>query len=166
MQVLTMAPLVPFPTGEEGEQQQYMFAVPVLEWADPHDETADVKKMYAMVDRLSYLDWGLRTDDEISGKRVAAKQRDTWDGCIVHDGAMWGEAHGENAMRVSDKGPKTAVTSEGYGEATVATVEKLLRLEERRHASAHHGVPRPSLPTGTARRRWRPSRSSYGCCAG
>ena len=30
--------------------------------------------MYAMVDRLSYLDWGLRTDDEISGKRVAAKQ--------------------------------------------------------------------------------------------
>ena len=76
MQVLTMAPLIPFPTGEEGEQQQYMFAVPVLEWADPHDETADVKKMYAMVDRLSYLDWGLRTDDEISGdrKRVAAKQ--------------------------------------------------------------------------------------------
>jgi len=117
--------------GEEGEQQQYMFAVPVLEWADPHDETADVKKMYAMVDRLSYLDWGLRTDDEISGKRVAAKQRDTWDGCIVHDGAMWGEAHGENAMRVSDKGPKTAVTSEGYGEATVATVEKLLRLLRR-----------------------------------
>ncbi len=49
----------------------------------------------------------------------------------MHDGAMWGEAHGESALRVSDKGPKTAVTSEGYGEATVATAEKLLRLLRR-----------------------------------
>lgn len=57
-----------------------MFAVPVLEWAESLDESADIKKVYAMVDRLSYLDWGLRTDDEVSGKRVAAKQRDTWDG--------------------------------------------------------------------------------------
>ena len=25
----------------------------------------DVKKIYSMVDRLSYLDWGLRSEDEV-----------------------------------------------------------------------------------------------------
>ena len=40
---------------------------------------------------------------------------------------MWGEAgHG-----LQPTGPKTARTSEGYGEATVATAEKMLRLLTR-----------------------------------
>jgi hypothetical protein len=85
---------------------------------------------YALVDRLSYLDWGLRTEDEVVGKRaasLASQNSDSFGGCIVHDGAIWGEA----AHGAGNTGPKTARTSEGYGEATCATVEKLLRLLSR-----------------------------------
>ena len=116
--------------GVPSAQLQYMFAVPLFEFGESlSSESADVKRVYTMVDRLSYLDWGLRTEDEVSGKRAASLASNAytdWNGCIVHNGAKWGEAaHG---VASSSKGPKTAVTSEGYGEATVATAEKMLRL--------------------------------------
>lgn len=120
----------------------------------------DVKKIYSMVDRLSYLDWGLRSEDEVglasrllappprpasvpsvelrtllplhaqvSGKRERCQvsaNLDTFDGCIVHDGAIWGEAaHGRGN---GGRGAKTARTSEGYGEATQATAERLIQI--------------------------------------
>jgi hypothetical protein len=113
------------------ENPQYMFAVPVLEY-DDLESTGEVKKVYAMVDRLSYLDWGLKTEDEVTGKRTQSQttlnsRSLDWNGCIVHDGAMWGEAaHGLGNR--GDKEEKTARTSEGYGEATCATAEKLVRL--------------------------------------
>lgn len=121
------------------------------------DESQEVKRVYAMVDRLSYLDWGLRSEDEVSGKRVSRLASHSSDdfgganmphpvdepsphlishgvwfcaGCIVHDGAIWGEAaHG----RGNSEGPgaKTARTSEGYGEATCATAERLIRILAR-----------------------------------
>ena len=89
-----------------------------------------VRSAYSLVDRLSYLDWGLRTEDEVVGVRAARERTSSsrhgaWDGCIVHEGTMWGEAaHG----RGNSLGPKTARTSEGYGEATLATAEKLIRM--------------------------------------
>ena len=115
--------------GSESPEMQYMFEVPLLEYAANSDESADVKRAYALVDRLSYLDWGLRTEDEVVGKRSAslASHNSDWNGCIVHDGSMWGEA----AHGFGPSGPRTARTSEGYGEATVATAEKLLRLLRR-----------------------------------
>ena len=107
-----------------------MFEVPLLEYEAGADGSADVKKAYTLVDRLSHLDWGLRTEDSVVGKRaasLASHQSAEWQGCIVHDGAVWGEAaHGKG-----NTGPKTASTSEGYGEATCATVEKLVRLLAR-----------------------------------
>ena len=105
--------------GSESPEMQYMFEVPLLEYAANSDESADVKRAYALVDRLSYLDWGLRTEDEVVGKRSAslASHNSDWNGCIVHDGSMWGEA----AHGFGPSGPRTARTSEGYGEATVAT---------------------------------------------
>ena len=116
----------------EDDQQEYMFAVPLVDYAAPSEETADVKKVYALVDRLSYLDWGLRTEDEVGhGKKRSAALMSSaqlsWGGCVVHDGAMWGEA----AHGAGNTGPKTARTSEGYGEATCSTAEKLLRLLAR-----------------------------------
>lgn len=117
---------------DEDCNPEYMFAVPLLEH-DDLESPPEVKKVYAMVDRLSYLDWGLKTEDEVSGKRTTsqaslnARSLD-WGGMIVHDGAMWGEAaHGVGNTR----GDKTARTSEGYGEATCATAEKLVRLLSR-----------------------------------
>lgn len=113
--------------GSSSSRQPYMFPVPLLETTMTSGETEDTKRVYAMVDRLSYLDWGLRTEDEVVGKRaasLASNKGASWDGMLVHDGAIWGEAaHGSG-----NTGPKTASTSEGYGEATVATAEKLLRL--------------------------------------
>ena len=116
----------------EDDQQEYMFAVPLVDYAAPSEETADVKKVYALVDRLSYLDWGLRTEDEVGhGKKRSAALMSSaqlsWGGCVVHDGAMWGEA----AHGAGNTGPKTARTSEGYGEATVSTAEKLIRVLSR-----------------------------------
>ena len=89
-----------------------------------------MKRVYSLVDRLSYLDWGLRSEDEVSGKRAArlASHNTDFNGCIVHDGTIWGEpAHG----RGNTGGAKTARTSEGYGEATCATAERLVRLLSR-----------------------------------
>ena len=48
-----------------------MFAVPLLECTQS-DESAEVKRVYALVDRLSYLDWGLRSEDEVVGKRTTS----------------------------------------------------------------------------------------------
>ena len=45
----------------------------------------------------------------------------------MHDGAIWGEAaHGRGNRE--GPGAKTARTSEGYGEATCATAERLIRI--------------------------------------
>jgi len=58
------------------------------------------------------------------GKRAASTiGHDDWAGCVVHNGVMWGE---ENRSR--PVGPKTARTSEGYGEATCSTAEKLIQV--------------------------------------
>lgn len=107
-----------------------MFAVPLLEYEESLEESQDVKRVYALVDRLSYLDWGLRSEDEVVGKRsasLASTVTSEWNGFVVHDGAVWGEAgHGK-----APTGPKTARTSEGYGEATCATAERLLRVLAR-----------------------------------
>jgi len=116
---------------DEDTETQYLFAVPLLEYEMSEDKgnAEDVKKIYSMVDRLSYLDWGLRSEDEVSGKRERCQvsaNLDTFDGCIVHDGAIWGEAaHGRGN---GGRGAKTARTSEGYGEATQATAERLIQI--------------------------------------
>jgi len=110
---------------EEGEQQPFMFAVPLIEQEEV-DEGAMAKQAYAMVDRLSYLDWGLNTADAVEGKRRCARSgsHNTWEGCRAHEG----ERFGEYKLGRKNDGHKTAATSEAYGEATCATAGRLVRL--------------------------------------
>jgi len=113
-------------------EQQYLFPVPLLEY-EASETTQEVKTVYSLIERLSYLDWGLRSEDEVSGKRAsrnASHASDDFGGCIVHDGTIWGEAaHGRGNK--AGPGAKTARTSEGYGEATCATAERLVRVLQR-----------------------------------
>jgi len=49
--------------GEE-ERQQNLFPVPLLEYDMP-PESVLIRQVYSFVDRLSYLDWGLRSEDAV-----------------------------------------------------------------------------------------------------
>ena len=66
---------------EEGPQQAFLFPVPSVE-QDEVSEQAVVRGAYSIVDRLSYLDWGLNSADAVGfGKRrcvTAAAAVDTW----------------------------------------------------------------------------------------
>lgn len=63
---------------------------------DVPQESELVRQIYAFVDRQSYLDWGLRTEDvvEVGTKRSAAMSSiEQWDGCVVHTGALFLSQH-------------------------------------------------------------------------
>lgn len=53
--------------------------LPVLFRYEMNEECADVKRAYSMIDRLSYLDWGLRSEDKVSGKRTLRLASDIGD---------------------------------------------------------------------------------------
>ena len=115
---------------EEEEEPRLMFAVPLLELdEDVKEESADVRQAYAMVDRLSYLDWGLNTRDVVTGKREArVSAAAEWAGCKVHSGELWAGSEAGSRKNLSEKEGNTSRTSEGYGEATCATAERLIRV--------------------------------------
>ena len=114
-------------TSEEEEDPELLFPVPLLEHEDLDDEREDLKQVYALVDRLSYLDWGLGSRDEVrSGRRGSASSAPAaplgGEGQNAPDALL-----GEGAA-VPAKNCLTANTSEGYGEATCATAERLFLI--------------------------------------
>ena len=116
---------------DEGAQQQFLFPVPLIELEDVEESTDAVKQVYALVEKLSYHDWGLGSKDhtlEIKRSGLLDKETDGFGrvDCSEH----WtnaGSLLGENAQ-VPTAGQLTAKTSEGYGEATLATAERLVRV--------------------------------------
>lgn len=103
-------------------------AVPVVHLdLPPGFESAHVKKVYKTVDALSFLDWGLCSDDAVAAcrRKAASRAEARLDGGErVH-----GEAQAAREGTVREEALTTR-TSEHYGEATLATVERMLHTLE------------------------------------
>ena len=77
-----------------------------------------MRQAYAMVDRLSYLDWGLNTRDVVTGKREArVSAAAEWAGSKVHSGELSRVERGGLARNLSEKEGNTSRTlCSAYGE--------------------------------------------------
>ena len=117
---------------EADETTEILFPPPPvieMEYTDEKSRTA-IKSVYNLVDRLSYLGWGLGSREfPTAAKRVGSGQESI---ASESSESTATDPVSDSLLGIGARIPKkeelTASTSEGYGEATCATAERLIRL--------------------------------------
>jgi len=112
-----------------------------------------IKRVYRKLDQKSYLVWGLTSDWMVSSNKNASSTRTS-----SRLQALGSENNGGIAKRVEDGATDSNRddASEGYGEMTAGSVERMLLVLQR----IHEHVPAKLLPRGRSADQWALTRES------